>query len=66
MFEQSFCFLVLKYCLVMFSSVEGLGVVISPGGKHLISLALAGASVGLDLDATNRLKIDILDIGFPH
>ena len=52
--------------LVVFSSVEWLGVVISPRGKHLISLALAGASVGLDLNATNRLEIEILDIGIPH
>lgn len=44
---------------MVFSSVEGLSVVISPGGKHLISLALAGASVGLDLDATNRLARDL-------
>ena len=44
---------------MVFSSVEGLSVVISPGGKHLISLALAGASVGLDLDATNRLKMEM-------
>jgi len=51
---------------VVFSSVKGLGVVISPGGKHLISLALAGASVGLDLDATNRLKMDILEIDIPQ
>ena len=45
----------------MFSSVAGLGVVISPGGKHLISLALAGASVGLDLYTTNGLEIENLD-----
>ena len=43
---------------MVFSSVEGLSVVITPGGEHLISLALAGASVGLDLDAANRLQID--------
>ena len=51
---------------MVFSSVKGLGVVISPGGKHLISLALAGASVGLDLDATNRLKMEILEIDIPQ
>ena len=45
----------------MFSSVEGLGVVVSPGGKHIISLALAGASVGLDLYSTNGLEIENLD-----
>ena len=44
---------------MVFSSVEGLSVIISPGGEHLISLALAGASVGLDLNATNRLEIEI-------
>ena len=41
---------------MVFSSVERLSVIISPGGKHFISLTLAGASVGLDLDATNRLE----------
>ena len=46
---------------MMFSSVEGLSVVISPGGKHLISLALAGASVGQDLYSTNGLEIENLD-----
>ncbi len=45
---------------MVFSSVEGLSVVITPGGEHFISLTLAGASVGLDLDATNRLKIEIM------
>jgi hypothetical protein len=40
---------------VVFSSIKWLGVVISPGGEHIIALALAGASVGLDLDTTNRL-----------
>ena len=41
---------------MVFSSVEGLSVVITPGGEHLIALTLAGASVGLDLDTTNRLE----------
>ena len=40
---------------MMFGCIQGLSVVITPGGEHLIALALAGASVGLDLDATNRL-----------
>ena len=43
---------------MVFSSVEGLSVVVTPGGEHIISLALAGASVGLDLDAANRLQTD--------
>ena len=40
----------------MFARIQGLSVVVTPGGEHLVSLALAGAAVGLDLDATNRLK----------
>ena len=39
----------------MFFRIQGLSVVITPGGDNLIALALAGASVGLDLDATNGL-----------
>ena len=40
---------------MIFARVQGLRVVVTPGGKHLIAIALAGASVGLDLDTTNRL-----------
>ena len=43
---------------MMFARIQGLRVVITPGGEHLVSLALAGAAVGLDLDATNRLVKD--------
>ena len=43
----------------MFARIQGLRVVVTPGGEHLVSLALAGAAVGLDLDATNRLGKDI-------
>ena len=43
---------------MMFARVQGLRVVVTPGGEHLVSLALAGAAVGLDLDATNRLGKD--------
>ena len=42
-----------------FARIQGLSVVITPGGEHFISLALAGAAVGLDLDATNRLGKEI-------
>ena len=45
---------------MMFARIQGLSVVITPGGEHLVSLALAGAAVGLDLDATNRLGKDIM------
>ena len=43
---------------IMFFRIQGLSVVISPGGEHLIALALAWTSVGLDLDATNGLMAE--------
>ena len=42
---------------MMFARIQGLSIIITPGGEHVIALALAGAAVGLDLDATNRLRI---------
>jgi len=41
--------------LVVFGKVSGLGVVIPPGGKIIV--ALAWASINLDLDTTNLFKI---------
>ena len=37
----------------MRTQVDGLGVVVTPGGESVIACALAGAPVHLDLDATH-------------
>ena len=39
--------------LVVDGQVSWLGVVVSPGGKHVIALPLAGAPVHLDLDSAH-------------
>ena len=39
--------------LVVRTQVDGLGVVVTPGGESVIARALAGTPVHLDLDATH-------------
>ena len=38
---------------MMDGQVGRLSVVVSPGGEHVVALALAGAPVHLDLDTTH-------------
>ena len=42
---------------MIYCEASRLSIVITPGGEHLISLALAGASVHLDLDPAHRLRM---------
>ena len=42
---------------MVLAGVQGLGVVVPPGGEHVVALALARPAIGLDLHSANGLKI---------
>ena len=42
---------------MVLAGVQGLGVVVPPGGEHVVALALARPAIGLNLHSANGLKI---------